>query len=359
MTRFGSSSSDETFPSTLQVVAPASLGRGGLGRAAQDAVDGFRSIGWSAHFEGGGGPSALRRAAGHRPFSRIAFAQRELDRSDLLNSLGATPGLRWAVPGYLGQAQGVLHQATEHPDTVARAIRHAVAREGGGRGFQSGWERRRYLQEIEDALVVRTESRRTMEDLVQRGVDPRKLVMVEPGVDSDRFTPQRRESSTQIAFVGSLSLWKGVAQLVQLDALLPPGRLQVMGGPVCPWSRRLSAHLEHTKHVSVPELLGSSHALVLPSVTEGYGYVVLEAMASGAVPFVTPHVGAADLVRSLDSRLVVSREDFAERVAQLLEQLDLVELGRRARSIALTRDRLSRAVLVAQEVVSRLNEARR
>jgi glycosyltransferase involved in cell wall biosynthesis len=48
-------------------------------------------------------------------------------------------------------------------------------------------------------------------------------------------------------------------------------------------------------HADVPALLGQVDVFVLPSFFEGFGLVLLEALAAG-VPFIsTPHTGAADL----------------------------------------------------------------
>jgi glycosyltransferase involved in cell wall biosynthesis len=51
--------------------------------------------------------------------------------------------------------------------------------------------------------------------------------------------------------------------------------------------------------------------LVLPSLSENFGNVVVEAMAAGTPVVVTPHVGAAELVQRARAGLVVPAESLA------------------------------------------------
>jgi glycosyltransferase involved in cell wall biosynthesis len=150
-----------------------------------------------------------------------------------------------------------------------------------------------------------------------------------------------------------LSLWKGVDILAALGRTLgEDGDVVVAGGPVCPWSRRVTEQARFQSNDDVPALLAGAHALVLPSATDGFGYVVLEAMASGTVPFVSPEVGAAEIVRRLDERLVQPREQFAEAVAELLRSLPLADLATRARAIAEEFERERMADQAARRVLA-------
>ncbi len=263
--------------------------------------------------------------------------------------------LAYAMPGFLPQGPGVrvLHQATHHPDIVRSTLAEARLRAGGGRGFLTAREARHQVRELQSATLIRTESTAVHRELLAHGVEPGRLVHVPPGVDLDRFRPAKKRERLQIAFVGTLSLWKGVDVLVRLArAVRPWADVVVAGGPVCPWSRRLVSDAPLLQiNEAVPELLGAAHALVLPSVTDGFGYVVLEAMAAGAVPFVTPAVGAADDVRRLDEALVQPREVFVDAVVELLKTLPLADLSVRARQLVQSRDRSSVARTAARALL--------
>src|SRR5262249_39014515 len=92
---------------------------------------------------------------------------------------------------------------------------------------------------------------------------------------------------------------------------------------------------------------------VLPSRSDGFSYAVLEALASGAVPVVTPEVGAAEIVRRLDRRLVIERADFVEGVLDLLSTLDLTAASMAARALAEEFDRRRTSQEIAAAVLGR------
>jgi glycosyltransferase involved in cell wall biosynthesis len=222
----------------------------------------------------------------------------------------------------------------------------------------SGREVRLLERELARADLARVESPIVAEELIKEGFPPDRVVTASPGVDVERFAPGARPDRLRVAFVGVLSLWKGVDVLVRLARkLAPAGEVVVVGGPVCPWSRRLVSEAPLRQHPGdIPSLLASSHALVLPSATDGFGLVVLEAMAAGAVPFVSPEVGAAAIVRRLDPRLVQPRSEFAEVVPELIHTLPLGELGAAARRIAERHERAEMARTAASLLLERINE---
>jgi glycosyltransferase involved in cell wall biosynthesis len=321
------------------VVTPAAPGVHGLGGAAGAMLDGLRSHGVDARAVGVLPPSprGIRRVVASRPLRRCAPLMREVDRISVRRATPEGWDLSYAMPGYLPGPSGlrVLHQATEHPDVVLDATRRAHARAGGGRGFLTALEARRLVGELGRADVVRVESSAIAAQLTARGVDAARVVHAYPGVDLARFRPAARDDRLRVAFVGVLALWKGADVLVELERRLRPGAVVVVvGGPVCPWSRRLVARARFRRAHDVPAVMATSHYLVLPSVTEGFGYVVLEALAAGCVPIVSPHTGAAEVVRRLDPRLVQPLARFADEVPELIRTLPFEDLSRQARALA-------------------------
>jgi alpha-maltose-1-phosphate synthase len=110
------------------------------------------------------------------------------------------------------------------------------------------------------------------------------------------------------------------------------------------------------------EMLGEMRrhdVLVLPSLFEGFGLVILEAMAQGLVVIATPHTAAPDLIEDGADGFIVpirSPEAIAEKTEMLLgagERLHEMKLAGRRKAEKQRWEVYRRALAqVAREVVS-------
>ncbi|MGH9475465.1 MAG: glycosyltransferase family 4 protein [Terriglobales bacterium] len=157
-------------------------------------------------------------------------------------------------------------------------------------------------------------------------------------------TPQPANSAPVILCVAHLYPRKDIPTLLQALALLPDQvRLHVVGeGPEAGRLRRLAAQLrvesrvEFLGHIARPDLLREyrgATVFCLPSRQEGFGIVLLEAMASGlpivaaratAIPEVVPEPDCGLLFPPGDARLL------AGQVLKLLDDAALRGLMARA-----------------------------
>jgi glycosyltransferase involved in cell wall biosynthesis len=203
-------------------------------------------------------------------------------------------------------------------------------------------------------------------------VDPARIHVVPPGAPrwSTLGQAPNRPADGYLLFVGTLEPRKNIGTL--LDAWTrvvagfasPPPRL-VLAGAATPrshdWLRRLedaplAGTVEHRGYVPDGEreaLYAGARALVLPSLDEGFGLPVLEAMSAGvpviasrrgAIPEVT--AGAAELIEPSDV------EALATAIARVLSDDDhafgLASRGlERARHF--TWDRSADAAILAYE----------
>jgi starch synthase len=131
----------------------------------------------------------------------------------------------------------------------------------------------------------------------------------------------------RVLFAGSLGQRKGLSYLLQaVESLGPRVELTLLGRRASPDCPPLEAALR--KHRWIPTLphqemlreMQRHDVLVLPSLFEGFGLVILEAMAQGLVVIATPHTAAPDVIENgIDGFVVPIRS--AEAIAEKLEAL--------------------------------------
>lgn len=185
------------------------------------------------------------------------------------------------------------------------------------------------------------------------GVDSQRIEILPNGVDIERFHPSTAERQPYILFVGSLIERKGVKYLIQaMPQILrsfPDYRLVIVGeGPQLGQLCRLVSSLSIDKGVDfvgpkspceIHEWMQHATLFVLPSVEEGLGVVLLEALASGT-PCVATLVGGIPDVVSSDVGILVPPADsdaLAGAVLRLLEDRHLWDtMSESARARAVT-----------------------
>jgi glycosyltransferase involved in cell wall biosynthesis len=161
-------------------------------------------------------------------------------------------------------------------------------------------------------------------------VPEERVRVVRIPVDTQRFSPlpddewKRGLEQPTLAFVGRASdPRKNVSLLLdafaRLRERLPHVRLVLVGAPP---SQTVPDGVEVLGEVpSVAEPLRRAALFVLPSLQEGFGLVVAEALASGVPAIVTPSGGPEELVRESGGGEVLSGfgvEEFADRIEALL-----------------------------------------
>jgi glycosyltransferase involved in cell wall biosynthesis len=195
-------------------------------------------------------------------------------------------------------------------------------------------------------------SESTRDDLVERGVDARRIRVIHPGVDARRFAPDPaavRATPPSFLYVGRLRRYKGIDVAIRALAHArrsrPDLRLDIAGaGDYRPQLERLVSALglesAVTFHGFVSEaeklhLLRTTTANVFPSPKEGWGITVIEAAACGTPSLASDSPGLCDSVRHGTTGFLVPHGDaeaLAERMLALASEPALVEqLGRAAR----------------------------
>ncbi len=180
--------------------------------------------------------------------------------------------------------------------------------------------------------------------------DPARIYVAPPGVDLDRFAPGDREGARRrfgfsedplVVFVGRLQPFKGtdvaVHALAQLKRIVPDAQLAIVGGDSPRGSRgermrlglqarRLGVSdrlhlLEPVTHNELPDLYRAADVVVVPSASESFGLVALEAQACGTPVVATAVGGLRITVRDGETGYLVGQRDakaFAAALSRVL-----------------------------------------
>jgi glycosyltransferase involved in cell wall biosynthesis len=167
------------------------------------------------------------------------------------------------------------------------------------------------------------------DQLVAQGIEPERVWLVPYGADTTIFQRNGTTAPEQfrIVFAGMLGLRKGLKTLLQALTLADRAdwRMDFYGLVLGEARTDLNAYsgvtpLHFNGAVSQTELaraFRTASVLVLPSLEEGFGLVVPQALNCGCPVIVSDRVGAKDLVRHRENGSVIPVES-AEALAQEL-----------------------------------------
>jgi len=217
-------------------------------------------------------------------------------------------------------------------------------------------------------LLIASTADESEELVTAYGADPERVFVVPPGVDLSTFQPiDRAEARRNIGygpgrlllFVGRLERLKGVDVAIRALALLRDRshddvRLLILGEDSKDADEsekdRLKAvvaklgvrdrvdFLGSVAHHELPFFYGAANVCVMPSYSESFGLVGLEAQACGRPVVGSDVTGLRSVVRDEVSGYLVGGHDpaaYAERIGRLLDNPELAEqMGLRGRLLA-------------------------
>lgn len=194
-----------------------------------------------------------------------------------------------------------------------------------------------------------TASSFTKATLIEYGAPPERIQMIPYGTDLNRFTPARTRHSVKLPlrllFAGTVCQRKGIKYLVQALGHLPPDavELTVCGQLVDDAAilRNMRVPIRLRAFVSAEELVSefqSADIFVLPSLAEGFGHVLLEAMACGLPVIGTSQTAAPDLISDGREGFIIAPGDTGGLVRCLEYFLNnperVIQMGMAARARA-------------------------
>ena len=166
---------------------------------------------------------------------------------------------------------------------------------------------------------------------IAQGVSQEKIVKTPYGVRLERFQQVTRPNLNEfrILYVGAVSLRKGFLDLLQAFRLFnhPTKHLTVIGSissEIRPLINQYNSssieYLGNVPNTKLSNYYSRSHVFVLPSIEEGFGMVLAEAMACGCPVIASENTGAHDLVKSGKGGFIVPIRQ-PDKIVDVLDML--------------------------------------
>ena len=177
-------------------------------------------------------------------------------------------------------------------------------------------ERRREERALADAILCASSF--TRDSLVDAGVDGDKIHIEPYGVRHDDFAPSEQKFERfSVVWASTVTQTKGITYLLEaLASNGPPNTELVLAGRaygpdlVTPYEDRIRVRrVGHVDRPSLGELMRKSHVHVFPTLLDGFGRNIIEAMASGIPVVTTPNCAGPDLIEDGVTGFIVPIRD--------------------------------------------------
>jgi len=248
----------------------------------------------------------------------------------------------------------VLFQMHPHPITARRIINEelkaaplaaaSLLREHEMSIPPAVFERLAGEPSLADTIVVASSFCRS--SLLENGISPQRVWVVPYGVDSARFPAKSWRQPThgplRLVFLGSIIQRKGVAYLLEAMKYLRNEPVElVLCGRIAPDAQLLRHYADCAveiklglSHTQVVQELQSADLFVFPSLLEGFGHAILEAMSCGLAAVTMPNTCVPDVTVEGERGSIVPIRNpvaLADRIAWALDHRKRVaEIGREA-----------------------------
>jgi glycosyltransferase involved in cell wall biosynthesis len=204
-------------------------------------------------------------------------------------------------------------------------------------------EKRREERMLSDAIICASEF--TRESLIEVGVDPGKIFVEPYGVNQSVFSPTTDKfPNFSVIWAGSYTQTKGIGYLLEALAREPVPGIEFITAGHRHGNDALTSYedkvrirrLGHISREEVGKVMARCHAHVFPTLLEGFGRNIIEAMASGLPVITTSHCAGPDLIEDGVTGFIIPVRDIDAICEKLLWVHDhpeaAVQMGQRARA---------------------------
>lgn len=193
----------------------------------------------------------------------------------------------------------------------------------------------REIAEYEAADAICVLSNVAAKSFIEQGISREKLIVNHLGVDVRRFgeMPRRADRTRKVRFLftGIVGVRKGVNCLLQVMKKLSGNVELQLAGNLSQEFKEISSSfnsenvtfLGPVPRTKMTQLYRDADIFVLPSIEEGFGMAVTEAMAAGLPVVVSDAVGAADILTSMKDGIIFpvnNVEALTDSLQSLIDQ---------------------------------------
>jgi len=202
------------------------------------------------------------------------------------------------------------------------------------------------IYEVADAITV--PSSFSHRSFLEQGVPADKIHTIPYGVRLESFAKVASPPTDtfDVLFAGHVSLRKGVPYLLQAFAEVkhPAKRLR-LAGAISPEIKSLLHRLPQQNveflgsvpQTQLPRMMSESHVLVLPSIEDGFGLVLSQALACGCPILASTNTGGEDLITDGTEGFIVPVRDVPALTDRMQRLADDPALQHRMSEAALAR----------------------
>ena len=216
--------------------------------------------------------------------------------------------------------------------------------------FPAEYEKR-LIEEPSKADFVIAASEFTRSTLVDAGIDEDRIFKLPLGFDASKlsFEPKpRKEGKLRVLYSGTITQRKGIKYLLEAMKILGKGEVELtLVGNIQGSGKALKSYEDYFTHlpaVSQQEMFDmykDYDVLVLPSIFEGFGLVILEAMATGIPVITAPHSIGPEIIEDGQNGFIVPVRD-SQKLADALSRFisfdstELMSMRENSRKTALS-----------------------
>ena len=201
------------------------------------------------------------------------------------------------------------------------------------------WSIERDLEEYENASMILVPSEYVKKTFDKFNISKTKVLNF--GVNTENFYKDNNIKKSQkyfdILFIGQISLRKGLHYLIEAFHKFkhPNKRLHIVGTHTLDKDffedkikNEKIIYYGHVNHLKLNAMINKSHIFVLPSIEEGFAFVIFQALAAGCPVIVSENTGASEFVIKNKCGFSIPIRDanaISEKLEILAENKNLLE----------------------------------